>query len=210
MSPWLIAIIVYALVAVVTAVPIFVALFGRIELHPGGPNFKEASYFSEEARGRLQQHFDRMKGTLGFWKNQAELYKRLHFYILWWTILSSVIIPFLAQASDDDVYSKWLITMVSAFSAILLTVHRTFKVHENYRAFREGESNFYDTYRRMLDRPNTFGKTEEEQISSYYDNVENLRKFVRNSEIDNTPSIEQVKSQVQNEALDSSSKKKTE
>lgn len=147
----------------------------------------------------MQQNYERIRGTLEFWKNKAELYRRMHFYILWWTIPSSVIIPFLAQASTDDAYSKWLITVISGFSAILLAVHRSFKVHENYKSFREGESNFYDSYRRMLDRPTTFGKDEETQITAYFDEVENLRKFVRNAEIDNTPSLEQAKNQLKDE-----------
>lgn len=198
---WLVSIITYASLAFLTAIPVLNAIFGKIELHPGGPNFLESKHFSEDAKEALQQNFERIRGTLGFWKQQSEKFKRAHYYCLIWTIPSSVIIPFLAQASNDDPLSKWLITIISAYSAILLAIHRSFKIAENYRAFREGESSFYDAYRRMLDRPHTFGKTEEIQLDTYFDEVENMRKFVRNSETDNTPSIEQAKSQMSSESM---------
>jgi hypothetical protein len=51
----------------------------------------------------------------------------------------------------------------------------------------------------MLDRPATFGSTEDEQLSNYFDAVENVRKYVRNAEIDNLPTIEQVKTQLEKE-----------
>lgn len=196
---WLVAIVIYVILATLTGVPVLRVIFGRVELHPGGPNFSESKHFSPEAKEALQQHFERIRGTLAFWKKQAEKYKRAHFYCLFWTIPSSVVIPFLAQASSADPLSKWLITVVSAYSAILLAIHRSFKIADNFRSFREGESNFYDTYRRMLDRPHTFGATEELRLDRYFDEVENLRKFVRNAETDNTPSIEQTKSQMASE-----------
>jgi hypothetical protein len=196
MSYWLVGIIVYIFLALITFIPTLVAIVKGVPLYPGGVSFEEALGFSDEVRKRLIQHYSRMAGTLGFWKTQAQIYKGLHYYSLCWTIPSSVMIPFLAQAVSDDPYSKWFITIVSAFTAILLTFHRALKVDANYKAFRHGESEFYDLYRRMLDRPSTFGKTEEEQLSNYFDAVENVRKYIRNAETDNLPTIEQVKTQL--------------
>ena len=198
-SLWGIGIVAYLGLAVATALPLISSIFRTPKLHPGGPSFRDAAAISDEAKLRLQQNYDRMHGTLLFWKKQAEMYRAAHYYCLWWTAPSAVIIPFLAQASSGDELSKWMVTIVSAFTAILLTSHRAFKVAENFRAFREGESAFYDNYRRMLDRPGTFGATEVEQVEKYLDEVENLRRFVRNAELDNTPSIDQVKSQVSDE-----------
>jgi hypothetical protein len=89
--------------------------------------------------------------------------------------------------------------LFSAFTAILLAFHKALKVDANYKAFRQGESDFYDTYRRMLDRPETFGRTEERQLDVYFDTIENLRKFIRNAEIDNIPSLDQAKTQLSHE-----------
>lgn len=201
MSGWSIAILVYGGLVVLTALPIIAVLVRGVPLHPGGTSFKESTAFSEEAKAKLAQHYSRMSGTLGFWKKQAELYRRLHYYTLCWTIPSSVAIPFLIQAITADAPSRWLATGVSGFTAALLAFHRALKVDANYKAFRQGESDFYDTYRRLLDRPASFGATEDEQINTYFDAVENLRKYVRNAEIDNLPSVEQVKEQLQTEKL---------
>ncbi len=64
---------------------------------------------------------------------------------------------------------------------------------ENLIAFRHGESEFHDLYRRLLDRPATFGGTEAEQIETYFKEVEIVRRFVRNAETGNLPSLEQAK-----------------
>jgi hypothetical protein len=199
MSMWLIAILVYVCLAIVTAVPIIKILITGVRLNPGGTSFQDSPNFSEQARVRLKQHYSRMAGTLSFWKKQAELYKWLHYYALCWTVPSAVAIPFLIQAITLDPYSRWLATVVSGFTAVLMSFHRALKVDANYKAFRQGESDFYDTYRRLLDRPASFGSTEVEQIEAYFDAVENLRKYVRNAEIDNLPSLEQVKEQLQSE-----------
>ncbi|AEV34972.1 hypothetical protein PSE_0460 [Pseudovibrio sp. FO-BEG1] len=57
------------------------------------------------------------------------------------------------------------------------------------KAFRLGESEFYDTYRRLMDRPDSFGETEENQITKYFIEVERIRKFIRNAETETMPSI---------------------
>lgn len=199
MSPWLVAILAYFLAALLTGLPILLAVLRGVKLHPGGSSFDESTEFSSEAKQRLTQHYSRMQGTLAFWKKQAELYKRLHYYILCWTIPSSVLIPILAQAVNADPWSRWMITGVSAFTAILLAFYKALKVDANHKAFRQGESEFYDTYRRMLDRPETFGRTENKRLDRYFDAVENLRKFIRNAEIDNLPSLEETKTQLAHE-----------
>jgi hypothetical protein len=201
MNYWLFGIIAYALLTLGTLAPILSAVIKGIELHPGGSSVQESTRFSEEAKTRLTQHYSRIGGTLSFWKKQATIYKRLHYYCLCWTIPSSVIIPFLAQAMTSDPYSKWLITVVSGYTAILLAFHKALKVDGNYKAFRQGESEFYDLHRRLLDRPTTFGAHEEEQLANYFDAVENVRKYIRNAEIDNLPTIEQVKTQLAGEQL---------
>lgn len=199
MSAWAMATTVYGCLLVLTALPAVVAAIRGVKLHPGGASFDESTAFSEQGRRRLSQHYSRLAGTLGFWKKQAEVYRWLHYYTLCWTIPSSVAIPFLIQAMDSDPWSRWLATLASGATAVLLTFHRALKVDANYKAFRQGESDFYDTYRRLLDRPATFGATEDAQIETYFDEVENLRKYLRNAEIDNLPTLEQVKEQLGDE-----------
>jgi hypothetical protein len=69
--------------------------------------------------------------------------------------------PFLTQAIDPrDAASKWLLTIIAAHIAPLLSFYRGLKVAERFKAFRHGESEFYDTYRHLLDSPDSFGADE--------------------------------------------------
>lgn len=199
MDPWLIAIGIYSVIAIVTAIPTVYAILKGVKPHEGGASFDGSPNFSEETRLKLSQHFSRIAGTLGFWKKQAEIFRRFHYYTLMWTIPASVVVPFLVQAISPGDLSKWFVTLITAHTAILFAFHKGFKVDANFRTWREGESHFYDLYRRMLDRPNTFGETEEDQLSAYFDAVENLRMFIRNAEIDNTPTVEEAQRQLSKE-----------
>ena len=83
---WLIGTGVYVGAALISAIPIFIAVFRKIPLHPGGSSFEHSPNFSEDAKLRLTQHYSRMTGTLLFWKKQAETYRRMHYYTICWTI----------------------------------------------------------------------------------------------------------------------------
>jgi hypothetical protein len=196
MSIWSYFTLGYILIAVFTFFPTLKAILRKIELHPGGESFKNSQNFSEEGKQLLIQHYSRIQGTLIFWKNQAEKYRNFHYYCLCWTIPASITIPVLIQCINADNFdsSKMLVTIISTHTAILLAFHRGFKVDKNFKSFRHGESEFYDLYRRLLDRPFTFGKNEKEQIDKYFIEVETIRKFVRNAETDNMPTVEDVKS----------------
>ena len=187
MNLWLLAMLGYLGLVVITFLPVASALLRRISLHDGGDGPDESPLFSEEARARLQQNHSRLLGTLGFWKKQAEYYKRFHYYSLGWVITSSVLVPFLTQAVTQDPYSKWFLSVVAAFSAILLAFQKWLKVEQNYKAFRLGESSYYDLRRQILDRPQSFGNSEQVQLEAYFLRVEELRRRVRDAEIDNFP-----------------------
>ncbi len=195
MNTWLILTICYVVLAFLSFIPTLKAITQKIKLHDGGASFQDSPYFSEEAKKQLAQHESRIQGTLFFWKKEATKYKNFHYYGVIWTILSSTLIPILAQYIDDDPMSKLLITVISSHTALLLAFHRALKVDKNFQAFRQGESEFYDLRRRLLDRPQTFGSTEKKQIELYFDQVETIRKYIRNAETDNFPSLDFIKQQ---------------
>jgi hypothetical protein len=97
-----------------------------------------------------------------------------------------------ARESKGSV-SKWLLVIISSHVALAISFHRGLKVSEGMKAFRHGESEFYDLYRRLMDRPYSFGKTEEEQIDAYFSEVERVRKFVRHAETETIPDLESLK-----------------
>lgn len=195
MDNWNFWTIVYILSAILTFLPTLKAIFRKVKLHPGGQSFDNSPHFSDKGKELLIQHYSRIQGTLIFWKNQAEKYRNFHYYCLCWTIPASLIIPILIQcmsAKNFDSLSL-LVTIISTHTAILLAFHRGFKVDRNFKSFRHGESEFYDLYRRLLDRPTSFGQDEFSQIEAYFVEVETIRKFVRNSETDNMPTVDDVK-----------------
>lgn len=98
MNPWLIAMLAYLALVAATFVPVVVSLLRKIRLHDGGNGPEQSPFFSDKAKARLQQNHSRLVGTLGFWKKQAEVYKRFHLYSIGVVIPSSVLVPFLAQA----------------------------------------------------------------------------------------------------------------
>lgn len=192
MDGWHYAIIGYSVVALLTAVPTLKSLFYGTDLHPGGPGFETCAFFSPQEQERLTQHYQRLGGTLRFWKSKASLFNYFHYYCITWTIMSSWAVPLLAAIAPADSNAKWLITTVSAHVALALSFHKGFNVAENLKAFRLGESDFYDLKRRLLDRPQTLGKTPEEQINNYIEQVETIRKLVRNAEAGNIPTLQDV------------------
>lgn len=185
MTPWTTSIICYIGLALVSFVPVVIAMLKKVKLHPGGETFSESPYFSESNKKLLQQLFTRLHGTLIFWKNKAEWHKRFHYYTLFWTIPVSILIPIISQTVDTTFEAKLFLTIISTHTALLIAFHRALKIENNFKAFRHGESEFYDLYRRLLDRPNCFGSTEEKQLETYFIDVENIRRAVRIAETDN-------------------------
>jgi hypothetical protein len=196
MTHWQIALIAYLLLALVSLGPAIVAILAKVRLHPGGPAFEDAPHFSQEAKTRLRQNYDRMLGTLGFWKNQAAKYERIHVYCMVWIIVLSIGTPALTQIIPqfkDDPYASWFLTIATLHIALITSLHKFLKVEINFKAFRQGESEFYDTYRRLLDTPKSFGATEEEQLESYFGQVGLIRKQVRNAETDTYAGLEELR-----------------
>tara|TARA_R110002074_G_scaffold170431_1_gene332743 strand:- start:1297 stop:1911 length:615 start_codon:yes stop_codon:yes gene_type:complete len=192
---WLLSIYCYTAFAILTLLPSLDALFWKVPLNPGGISFDKTSAFSTEARTRLSEHYSRLEGTLGFWKKRATFFTRFHYYCFIWTIFSAWAVPLLSAIAPQTnaPASKWLLVVVSSHVALALSFHRGLKISENMKAFRHGESDFYDLYRRLMDRPTAFGVSESEQLDKYFSEVENIRKFVRSAETESIPDIEAVK-----------------
>ncbi len=78
-------------------------------------------------------------------------------------------------------------------TAILLAFHRGLKIEENFRGFRHGESEFYDLFRRILDRPRALGEDPQSQLEAYLAETETIRRFVRNSETNNMATLDEAR-----------------
>ena len=190
---WLFASVIYGGVALATLVPVLIAALRKVRLNSGGAGFDDSPHFSQEAKTALNQHYSRLQGTLGFWKNKVALYRRFHLYSVLWTIPSAVLIPIIVQSVSDGNASKFFLTIVSTQTALLLAFHKGLKIDENYKAFRHGESEFYDLYRKMLDTPSDLGTTEADQVETYFKEVETIRRYIRNAETDNLATLEDAR-----------------
>lgn len=188
-NAWETTLTIYCVLALTTLLPVLRVWTQPVKLLPSGPSFDASPLLTEKAKTRLIGHYQRLQGTLGFWKTRAERYRALHFYCVAWSIPPAVLVPFLIQAMNNGSMGKWCVTVMAAHAALMLGFHRALKVEHNYQAFRHGESEFYDLYRRLLDRPHAFGETEDEQLDSYFEQVEKLRQFVRHAETDNFASL---------------------
>jgi hypothetical protein len=191
LDPWRTAMLAYVVAGTATLIPALHALFAGVKLKPGGSSFESAEAFSPEARKKLEAHYSRLAGTLGFWKSRATIYTRFHYYCIGWTILSAWAVPLISAIVPQEAGSpsKWLVVIISSHVALALSFHRGLKIPEGMKAFRHGESEFYDLYRRLLDRPQILGATEQEQLDTYFAEVESIRKLVRHAETETIPEI---------------------
>ena len=196
MDNWVWAIAIYLILLIGSFWPVAKAIAKKVELNPGGAGFDESPHFDEENKALLNQHYTRIRGTLGFWKNQASLYKSFHYYCLMWTIPSAVIVPVITPFIEAGNASKATVTLISAVTAVLFAFHRGLKVEDNLKAYRHGESEFYDLVRRLLDRPESFGDDHPMQLAKYFDETERIRRFVRNAETDNLGTLDEAKTEL--------------
>ena len=185
---WDIAIIAYLFFAFISSIPTLFAILKKVQLNPDGNGYDKSLHFDEQDRQRLIQHYTRINGTLGYWKNQAEKYRRFNNYSLFWTIAISIIIPVISQQIGEG-HSNLFLTIISTHIALIVGFHKGFKIEKNYQAFRLAESDFYDLRRELLDMPETFGSNSKEQINTFFKKVQSIRKGARQSEIDNTPTV---------------------
>jgi hypothetical protein len=114
-----------------------------------------------------------------------------------WIIVLSVSVPVLTQVTRtyeaQDIFSGIFLTIATTHIALVTSLHKFFKVEQNFKAFRLGESEFYDAYRRLLDTPNTFGQTEDQQVEKYFELISLIRKGVRGAETDTYAGLEEVR-----------------
>jgi hypothetical protein len=200
MNWWGVFLVCYIAAAVLSLIPTIKAALKRIDLKEAQFSFKESPNFSDEAKKVLEQHYSRLQGTLVFWKNNAAKYGNFHHYCIFWTIFGGIIVPILTQAITEDPYSKWALTVISAHVALLYALHKGLKIEDNYQNYRMGESEYYDIRRKLLDRPKTFGDNEESQINEYFQQVEFVRKEMRNREVGAVPSIDEIRQEMERSA----------
>lgn len=187
---WRWMIICYVLLAIISAWPLIRVFLTHPAPVQACPYIDSQPDFSDEAKLRIKANYARICGALGFWQLKAKQNRCVTTYVAFWAIPSSILVPIIAQASDNP-GAKLLITVMSAYSAILLVMAQRLKTDVNFRAYREGESAFYDTFRALMDDPKQFGDNEEEQLRRYFQIVQEIRKDVREGELASLAKLEE-------------------
>ena len=191
MTNWDYALIIYVSLALLTFIPTLWAVMKKVKLNPDGDGYDKSPFFDEKQKERLKQHYSRIAGTLGYWKNHAEKYRRFKNYSIVWSIAISIVIPVISQEIGEG-NSNWFLTVISTNAALLLAFHKGCKVDQYYQAFRTAESEFFDLRRELLDNPSKFGATPNEQIDEFFLQVSRFRRMARQAEIDNAASINSI------------------
>jgi hypothetical protein len=118
MDYWLLSIWIYLIIAILTFLPVIKNILMKVPLNPGGASFDGSEYFSDKAKKRLNAHYSRLDGTLGFWKKRAVIYTSFHYYCVIWTILSAWAVPLLEAISPqvEGSNAKWLLVVRSVIN----------------------------------------------------------------------------------------------
>lgn len=170
-----------------TLIPILHSFLEFGELFEPGDWFDTSEELIEH-RDRLMSHYSRIKGTLKFWKNKAATHQRLHYCQVIWGALTGVALPVLVQYFEKTTWPTLFMTAITTWNAVLLTLSFTLKSREQYRGFRQQESDFYDESRRLL---NTAKKDDPElaqKVEEYIRLVSSIRRVGRRVETGTPPS----------------------
>lgn len=181
LSPWLYAISILIISIILTLIPLVKAMLQKVEPDKATPWFNDAIQLADQQE-RVIANFDRIKGTLVYWKNQAYAYSKLEDARLFWSILSSVLLPILVQVYDKSLLANIFFTTLTVWTGILVTFSYTLKAEQKYQGFRAIESDYYDISRELLDFTKKEPQELEAQVENYFKTVEKIREMARDVE----------------------------
>lgn len=176
MSIWILIIALHCFFAIATLIPTLRALFGVLNLHYGGISFAESQihFFNADQKARLIKQYRELIPILTEWKNKSERYGRFYKYYIFWTTLILAFVPIMVISMHVHSYVKLFLFIMLVHYSILIVCNSAFKAKERYIAFRNGESNYYDIWRRFHDAPWLFGDSPDEQIEKYFSITEEV------------------------------------
>ena len=194
---WVVAIIVFPILAILSAVLIAIRMRPRFKIgetdsdkgvDSNKKQFDDALFIEEDLKLWLEEHYKQIIPVLRIWQKRAWHYGWFHYYVVFWTTIVALSIPYLVTYIDGSSKAGLLVQIMAAFAAIVYGLHSVFKVQTNFQRYRLHESAVYTTVRRMKYDPDSFGKSSEERRITYATEIENIRNQARADEIDNTPS----------------------
>lgn len=162
----------------------------KVRLEKPNVWFDNSSRFNENQKLMLKEHQDMIAGTLVFWKNKASLYNRLNLSKIYWGILTPIIFPVLIQFFDkSDVWAVIFMSVLSIWTAILISVAEALKSETKYRGYRQCESDYYDLCRELLDSASRNNEERNLQLKDFFETARRIRRIGRATETDSPISI---------------------
>jgi hypothetical protein len=143
----------------------------------------KSSKLSPTAQKEIEANYLRIAGALAVWQKEAKQAKSFYQYALFWTTVATPLVPILTQFVDEKPLSRLFLTVVSLHIAIVVAFQRTIKPNDMTKAFRQNESEFYDLYRRVIERPESFGSDDKTLLVKYFEEVERVRQNARMREL---------------------------
>ena len=185
---WAVALAVLATFILSTVVSVAQALLHQVKLDKA-PVWMEGSKLLGSERERVEDHYDRLKGTLVYWKNEAAAYRRLHFARVVWSLLSAVLLPVLIQFyKPNDPWAKAFLTSLTTWTGLVVALAYTLKAEHRYQGMRQQESDYYDSARDFLDSLKPDDPSLVSKVEAYFAATRAIRRTARKVETGAPPS----------------------
>jgi hypothetical protein len=188
---WGIAVLLFCIGAPFSAMTI--ALITRPQLNvmssgaqQGGP-FDGSQQLDEAVVPWFNRNYAALTPVLAIWQRRAWTYGWFHHYVVIWTTITAISLPFLVPYVGRSNNARLFVQMLSAHTAVIYGVHSVYNIEKLYQRYRLHESSVYGLVRRMKDDPASFGDTNDAQRKAYLEEIERIRALARSDEIDSTP-----------------------
>jgi len=181
-DPWFYATIALAFAILSTIAPVVRKFLKKVELDASAPWFEDAIDLGEE-KDRVEENFQRIHGSLVYWKNNAAAFNSLDDARVFWSIVSSVTLPVLVQIYDSsEVFANVFFTSLTVWTGALVTYAYTVKAEQKYQGFRAIESDYYDLSRELLDFARNEPDNLKKRVDQYIHMVAKIRELARDVE----------------------------
>ena len=156
---WIAAIIVFLILVILSAVLIAIRMRPRfkigetdadsdnkgVDVDSSKKQFDDALFIEEDLKLWLEEHYKQIIPVLRIWQRRAWHYGWFHYYVVSWTTVVALSIPFLVAYIDGSSKAGLLVQIMAAFAAIIYVLHSVFKVQTNFQRYRLHESAVYTT-----------------------------------------------------------------
>lgn len=187
-SPWFVALSVLIVGILTTIVSLAEAFLNQVRLDEAPKWIEQATNLGGQKQ-RVLEHYERLKGTLVYWKNDAAAHNRLHNARVFWSLLSAVLLPVLVRLYDGtEQWSLIFMTVFTTWTGLIVALAYTFKSEQRYQGMRQQESDYYDLARRLLDFADSNDPDIKDVVDQYIADTEAIRQMARRVETGAPPS----------------------